>query len=380
MLTILSFACAVRTPTFSPLAPGFGFEVHGLDMKALGSDSELQALLRRALAAANGLLVVRDVDLASWTPAEMHAFSLVFGAVEASAADGDFEWLLDSEGCVHAFSKVPSARVFDHEDAGAGSDADTYDAETGRPSWHTDQSFRSPSPRASAMLCVRTPSDGSGDTIFASTVAAYDALGEEERQALEGLGAEHSYAVLERSFQRFARRRDGGDGEGAVDCESVGGSAGAGGAEAAAPAFLSPERSALLAGAVVHPIVRRHAGSGRRCLYLAPHAMGRLVSADGRPLGHLPGRAPAESARDLFDRLAAHATSRPFRYRHRWRPGDLLVWDNTCTMHAATQVPPSVEMERLMWRTTILDEKPLVAGAQEVLAVEALARSVFRHL
>ena len=142
----------------------------------------------------------------------MLALSGIFGLVEHGDVDGSFETLLEGDDRVHVFSKVPSARVFDGDatsvGAGASSEAvdpaaaaaaaaassadpEQYDASTGQPSWHTDQSFRDPPPRASAMFCVSTPADGSGATLFAGTIAAHAALPEAERARLRQLCAAH---------------------------------------------------------------------------------------------------------------------------------------------------------------------------------------------
>ena len=69
----------------------------------------------------------------------------------------------------------------------------------------------------------------------------------------------------------------------------------------------------------------------------------------------------------LVAELTTHATGHRFRHRHRWRAGDFAVWDNHCTIHAATGLPADVEGEREMWRTTMLDdgapEDPALAAA-----------------
>ena len=108
---------------------------------------------------------------------------------------------MDDAGRVHEFATVPSSGVFQGK---ADDTAWQYDAETGKPSWHTDQSFRSPRPLASAMYCLETPGDGVGQTVFCSTVAACEDLPARVRTRLEKLRAAHSYEQLSSSFQRFA--------------------------------------------------------------------------------------------------------------------------------------------------------------------------------
>ena len=188
-----------------PLSPALGFEVSGPVVEAVRS-GRARALLRRAFAASHGLLVFRELE--GWQKEDMLALSGIFGLVEHGDVDGSFETLLEGDDRVHVFSKVPSARVFDGDATGVGAgasseavdpasaaassaDPEQYDASTGQPSWHTDQSFREPPPRASAMFCVSTPADGSGATLFAGTIAAHAALPEAERARLRQLCAAH---------------------------------------------------------------------------------------------------------------------------------------------------------------------------------------------
>eukprot|EP00966_Prymnesium_polylepis_P137568 3179264-Prymnesium_polylepis.1 len=99
----------------TPLDASFGLEIHGLTAAALHAEpAAARALLRRALAASKGLLLFRD--LRGWKREDMVALSEAFGTVEASPPDGPFDALLEGDGRVHTFSKVPSARVFDVEE------------------------------------------------------------------------------------------------------------------------------------------------------------------------------------------------------------------------------------------------------------------------
>ena len=127
-----------------PLSPSFGLEVRGLAKEDLRS-KKAQKTLRDAFAASRGLLLLRGLRGLSCD--ELINLSSVFGDVEAAPADGSYEVLVDAAGRVHEFSTVPSSGVF----RGEACTGWQYDAETGKPSWHTDQSFRSPRPLASAM-------------------------------------------------------------------------------------------------------------------------------------------------------------------------------------------------------------------------------------
>jgi alpha-ketoglutarate-dependent 2,4-dichlorophenoxyacetate dioxygenase len=93
-----------------------------------------------------------------------------------------------------------------------------------------------------------------------------------------------------------------------------------------------------------HPVVRRHPGSGRIALYVSGSA------------SYIIGM-PAEEGRALVDELIAFATQPQFVYRHKWQVGDLVIWDNRCTMHRATPFE-ATDHVRDMRRTTILETAP----------------------
>ena len=98
-----------------------------------------------------------------------------------------------------------------------------------------------------------------------------------------------------------------------------------------------------------HPLVRRHRGSERKALFIASHA------------SHVIGW-PADEGRALLDELLAFATQERFVYVHKWRVGDLVIWDNRCTLHRATPFP-SNDHRREMRRTTVVDTQGDMAAA-----------------
>ena len=290
---------AVHAIELHPLSPSFGLEVRGLAKEDL-RDKKAHKTLREAFAASRGLLLLRGLRGLSCD--ELINLSSVFGDVEAAPADGSYEVLVDDAGRVHEFSTVPSSGVFRGE---ACTGEWQYDAATGKPSWHTDQSFRSPRPLASAMYCLETPGDGVGQTVFCSTVAACEDLPARVRTRLEKLRAAHSYEQLSSSFQRFA-----------------GGTA----------KTLSRSHEPAL-----YHLVEDGA------LYLAPHAISHVVDETGKEI----------AASELVDALAARCTRPEYVHAHAWEVGDVVVWNNLRTMHAATGVPESAAKRR-MWRTTAL--------------------------
>ena len=155
--------------------------------------------------------------------------------------------------------------------------------------WHTDSSFKAPSGYAS-MLYARSVAPIGGHTEFADMRAAWDALPAATKARLQGLIAEHSLM--------YSRRRLG------------------------FTEFTPEEKTAF--APVRRPLLRRIPESGRDTLYVASH------------IGRIEGMSDDE-AEALVAELIAHATQRQFIYTHRWRVGDLVMWDNRCTMHRGTE-------------------------------------------
>jgi alpha-ketoglutarate-dependent 2,4-dichlorophenoxyacetate dioxygenase len=151
--------------------------------------------------------------------------------------------------------------------------------------WHADASFR-PVPGALSMLFAHVVPPVGGETEFADLRAAHDALPADMQETIEGLVAEHSI---------FHSRGQLGFTD-----------------------YNEEERAAL--PSVRHRLVRVHPGSRRKTLYMGAHA------------SHIVGW-PMPEGRLLLRDLMEHATQREFVYRHSWRVGDLVVWDNRCTLH-----------------------------------------------
>jgi alpha-ketoglutarate-dependent 2,4-dichlorophenoxyacetate dioxygenase len=171
--------------------------------------------------------------------------------------------------------------------------------------WHTDASFQDPPGRYS-MLSARVVPPVPADTEFADTRAAYDALPAETKARLEGLRVHHSIA--------HSRQTLGFE--------------------------FSADEQEKLRGAV-HPLVRTIPRSGRRSLYVASHAS-RIVDW------------PVPEGRLLLRDLIEHATQPEFVYRHAWRAGDFVIWDNRATMHRARPFDDA-RYRRELRRVTTLD-------------------------
>ena len=171
--------------------------------------------------------------------------------------------------------------------------------------WHTDASFQDPPGRYS-MLHARVVPSVAADTEYADMRAAYDELPEAIKAKIEGLHAHHSIA--------YSRQTLGFE--------------------------FSEDEKERLKGAV-HPLVRTLPGSGRKSLYLASHAF-KIIGW------------PVPDGRLLLKDLIEHATQRKFVHRHQWRVGDLVIWDNRCTMHRATPFE-DLQYRRELRRVTTLD-------------------------
>jgi alpha-ketoglutarate-dependent 2,4-dichlorophenoxyacetate dioxygenase len=179
----------------------------------------------------------------------------------------------------------------------------------GNQLWHTDSSFKRIPAKCSLLSARELPSPGplgGGETEFADMRAAWDALPEVRKRELDGLVVEHSI-FRSRSQIGFADFND------AIFTE------------------LPPVQQAL---------VRHHRYSGRTSLYLASHA------------SHIVGW-PVEEGRALIGELIAFSTQPQFVHRHRWTVGDLVIWDNRCTMHRGR--PYDDTQRRVLHRTTVSD-------------------------
>jgi len=178
--------------------------------------------------------------------------------------------------------------------------------------WHTDSSFKR-RPARMSMLTAQSVVPTGGETEFADMRAAWDALPADRQKKLEGLIAEHDYYR--------SRLMVGLD-----------------------PKSISPERRALRP-AVPQVMVRTHPTTGRKSLYLASH------------ITRIYGMDEAEG-RKLVDDLTDHATQPEFVYQHCWAVGDVVLWDNRCTMHRGR--PFDESLPRAMRRATISDIGPTV--------------------
>jgi alpha-ketoglutarate-dependent 2,4-dichlorophenoxyacetate dioxygenase len=180
--------------------------------------------------------------------------------------------------------------------------------------WHTDNAFRK-IPAKYSMLSARAIPPEGGETEFADMRAAYDALPDKKKQEIDGLIAMHSI-IHSRAVIGFTD-------------------------------YSKEEHDGL--PSVPHVMVRTHPGSGRKTLYLASYA-------------HDIQGMPTPEARMLLHDLIEHATQRQFVYSHKWRVGDLVMWDDRCTMHRARDYDRSYTRD--MRRTAVMEEASTLEQAR----------------
>lgn len=190
-----------------------------------------------------------------------------------------------------------------------GAHVGVYDGDD-EEEWHADGSFKPDLPQATLLYSVITPAEG-GETRFADATRAYADLPAELKERIEGLRAVHS-------IQQLA----------ALQSQASGGQTSVGAGSLAA----QPE--------VEHPLVAAHPVTGAWSLLLGSMVVKGIVGMD-----------PGESGTLLTD-LLAHTTSSPYVYAHRWRPGDLVVWDNRATLHTASPCDSS-RHHRLLYRAAV---------------------------
>jgi taurine dioxygenase len=182
--------------------------------------------------------------------------------------------------------------------------------------WHSDTSYRKCPSRCSLLYAKEVPHrDGKplGDTVFSSTIAAYEALPETMKRRLDGLKAIHRYS-MRRRIDNSPRPK-----------------------LTASQLAETPD--------IAHPIVRTHPYTGRKALYVTA---GECIGIEG---------VPDDEALDLIAELDAHCVKPEFCYRHKWRVGDLVMWDNASAMHLAI-CDYALPERRLMHRTTVIGSQP----------------------
>jgi alpha-ketoglutarate-dependent 2,4-dichlorophenoxyacetate dioxygenase len=288
------------TIKLSPLHPMFGADVEGIDLLQPISDaafSTIQMGLDRF-----GMLVFKGSTL---TPEQQVAFATRFGELEAQNG------VILSDRPRRVTPQLVDISNLDENNAVLSQADRRRMFALGNQLWHTDSSFKQ-TPAKYSLLHAHTVTPEGGETQFVDMRVAWETLPPKVQDKIEDLWAEHSI-FCSRAKLGFTN-------------------------------FTDAERAAT--PAVRRAVVRVHPGSGRKTLYLASHA------------SHIIGW-PVPDGRMLIRDLVEHATHPQLVYTHKWSVGDLVIWDNRCTMHRGRPYDEA-NHRRDLRRATIQDPDPAV--------------------
>ena len=275
-----------------PTGKALGAEIEGLDLRSI-SGRDFEVIHRAWLD--NLVVLIRGQQL---TDEDIIAFSRRFGELDWAPVQETGRRFVEGHPEIYVVSNVVENGV-PIGSLGAG-----------EAIWHTDMSYLQAPPKASLLYALEAPPSG-GDTYFCNMYAAYESLPESLQHRIAGLTLKHDATYNSGGYVR--------QGLAAVD-----------------DPMTSP--------GVYHPLVVTHPETGRRALYL-----GRRRNA------YLGGIALAESEA-LLDELWSYAGRDEIAWRHQWRVGDVVLWDNRCTMHRRDPFDP--DMRRVLHRTQIKGGAP----------------------
>lgn len=297
-------------PQIDPIAGFIGAEITGVDLRTM-DDPDLPDILRRALAD-HHVLVIRDQNLS--LPEQKH-LTEVFGHL----MELPYVAPIPDDPAVIAVLKEA------HETSGG-----VFGGE-----WHSDFSFLENPPAGSVLAAVEIPPVG-GDTVWSSQVAAYDSLPEHLKALVDARQAVHVGKPYGVKHAPPAKERAGGSirmSRGDPDADRE----------------------------ILHPAVVTDPETARRALFLNPIYTTRF---DGMT---------EEESRPFLEQIYKHATRPDFSMRHRWRAGDIVVWDNRMTLHYATN--DYAGSRRLLYRTTFRRDPPGATQSHSAIGAGAAETS-----
>jgi taurine dioxygenase len=279
-----------------PLGRGIGAQIDGVDLREPFPIATKEGILSAWME--HKVLLFRGQK--GMSTQQLVEFSKIFGELDRAPtpANKSGKPYLSEFPTVTAISNI----VVNGEPIGG---LGAYEAE-----WHTDMSYNECTPSASILYAIEIPSAG-GDTWFCDMYAAYDNLQADLKSRIAGLKCVHdasrnSAGMLRKGWKEVTDPR-----------ETIG---------------------------ALHPIVRTHPVTGRKALFL-----GRRLNA------YIPGLS-LEDSESLLDGLWAHAVLPEATWVQQWRIGDVVIWDNRCTMHRRDSFDPSAR--RLLHRTQIAGDRP----------------------
>lgn len=273
-----------------PTGKALGAEIRGLDLRSITQD-DFAAVYQAWLD--HSVLLFRGQSI---TDDDLIAFSRRFGGLDLAPIQETGRRFVEGHPEIYVVSNVKQNGV-PIGSLGAG-----------EATWHTDMSYLDDPPKASMLYALEVPPAG-GNTYFSSMVGAYESLPESLKRRIENLQLKHDGTYNSGGYVR--------QGVTAVD---------------------DPVNSP----GTYHPLVCRHPETHRRLLYL-----GRRRNA------YLQGLSLADSE-SLLDELWSYATRDAIAWHNEWRVGDLVMWDNRCTMHRRD--PFDENSRRVMHRTQIKGE------------------------
>jgi len=281
-----------------PTGAALGAEVQGVDLRALGDDTF--AVVHRAWLD-HQVLLFREQSL---TDNDLVSFSRRFGDLDEAPVQETGRRFVEGHPEIYVVSNVVQDRV------AIGS------LGSGEAVWHTDMSYLPDPPKASVLYALEVPAHG-GDTSFCSMYAAWDELPGPLRRRVEGLRVKHDGTYNSGGYVR----------QGVLPTDDP---------------HTSP--------GTLHPLVYVHPETRRAGLYLGRR---RNAFIEGLSL---------DDSNALLDEIWSQATRESLTWRHQWRVGDLVLWDNRCTMHRRDAFDPAAR--RVMHRTQIKGEPTSVVQAR----------------
>ena len=291
--------------SINPLGEKVGAEIVGVDLRRPVSDAafaEIEDTFYRY-----SVVVIRNQKL---TTKELVDFSRRFGTLQINVRsktqtkDADTRIMPDEQEAIYISNVKKDGKFMGSTDAGR------Y--------WHSDLCYEQTPSKMTLLHALEIPEkDGVvyGATKFADVAAAYDALSETMKNRLESLDAANSFRHMwQRKADDFGTRVKLGD-----------------------------EELAKLPEDAIHPVVRVHPVTGRKCLYVCDGYTNRVLGM------------PDDESAQLLSELYAHMVKRKFRYQHEWSHNDLLMWDNCAVQHKANFDYDS-SLRRLMQRCTVMGD------------------------
>ena len=289
------------TVTFRPRDAVIGAEVVGVPLTRVPDKGVITAIEEGL--EKHGVLIFHEQDI---IPEQQVAFAEAFGPltkpqISVSQREEPEEILVVGNASENLVTFSPAS-------------------EDGELEWHSDHIHRRVPARAS-LLYARIVSDQGGDTLFACMYSAYDSLSNTQKAEFEALEVVNSDAGVH--------------------------------AWLIAQGHVAKDKSRpkLPEDEAVHPLVRRHPLSGRKALYFGNQVSIGIVGWS------------ADEGQRFIKELTAQACAPAFRYRHKWRVGDAILWDNRRVLHAGTAYD-MVKYQRLLHRVTFRETEPVVQLAE----------------